>query len=137
MAKKKKAAPQKAAPVKKAAPAKKAAKKAAPKKKGLQQAKAPQALLADGATAGTSMSIDVEFRDGVGDAIIKLFRNGKQIDRKDIDRTGTVTFNDVQTGDSISLGGNAPKTKFVFSRSVDPASPRSFTGPINELLDVL
>jgi hypothetical protein len=109
---------------------KKAATKPPAKKKAIQKK-----VLAAAADAG--INIDVEYRNGVGNVTVKLFSQGTLKGRENVTQTRSINFPTAQAGDTITLNGNSAKAKFVFSRTMEPASPRNFEGLVNEVLRIL
>jgi hypothetical protein len=146
MANRKKTAVKKAAPKKaaaKPAPAKVLPKRSAAKPVSKKATSLPQATIAPrlvtvAEAPTTGITLNVTFINGLGSLTAKLFAGAAETDKKTIKKSGDIVFADAQTGNSISLNGNAAGTAVVeINRTTDPASPRNYAGPINEILDIL
>ncbi len=84
-------------------------------------------------------NIDVTFEMGLGHLSAKLFRNQAVIANGSIRRSGRITFNDVEVGDSIAIDGlGTGSTHLAMDVNSNPQTPRNYPeGDIFDELDIV
>lgn len=73
-------------------------------------------------------TLNVQFTSGLGQLSAIVFRNGVEIDSDSITQTGSIIFEDVAVGDSISVSGECSGTTTItIDVGTNPATPTVFT----------
>jgi hypothetical protein len=99
---------------------------------------APTIRLAAAPLTTSAANIDVAFKLGLGHLTATLYRKMAVIARGNLTRSGRITFNDVESGDSIAIDGGCTGTaQLQIDVNTTPASPRNYPkGDIFDELDV-
>jgi hypothetical protein len=79
--------------------------------------------------------IDVTFNLGQGQLTIILSRGGKQLSKQKVSQTGSITFEDTQVGDGISIDGICTGTAKVHIHSTNTISKTPIEYPEGNILD--
>jgi hypothetical protein len=84
-------------------------------------------------------NMDIEFDMGIGHLTATQYRDIAVIFKGSLNRTGTITFNDVEAGDVISIDGICSGTaKLDMDVNTRPSTPRNYTeGDFFDELDIL
>lgn len=134
----KKSAPKKAVPRrKKTATAKKTSSSVKAKEKEIITTPSTRGII--DTVQVTGIDIDVLFTLGVGHLTATLIRKGTIIQSKELSQTGNIKFDNVVSGDIISLNGScAGKARIETNRNTSPATPLEFNDEtILSSLDIL
>ncbi|MGG9963674.1 hypothetical protein [Ferruginibacter sp. SUN106] len=91
--------------------------------------------------AGKPTTVTVTFTAGIGNLTATLFKHltGAIIGHDSVNTSGTIIFNNANTGDAISINGGCTGTVVInVDVSTDPATPVKFSaGNINFGFDIL
>lgn len=84
-------------------------------------------------------NMNVEFDMGIGHITATQYRDTAVIFKGSLNRGGTITFNDVESGDAISIDGVCSGTaKLEMDVRTNPATPRNYSNQdIFDELDIL
>lgn len=80
-------------------------------------------------------NLDIKFLNGIGHLSAIVFRNKVVVSKGELRRSGTITLNDIESGDSVSIDGvNSGTTHLEIDVPIDPA-PQTRDYPEGDIFD--
>ncbi|HEY9703726.1 MAG TPA: hypothetical protein V6C58_14860 [Allocoleopsis sp.] len=85
-------------------------------------------LIAEATTTSRLANVTINFFNGIGQVTASLFRKGILINMQSIATDGIIQFNDVQSGDTMSINGICTnRASLTISLPTHPATPDDFS----------